>query len=62
MKFLKETFITIVCVLALIYVLFSFGNGTFNFQFWPEKGREIFAAFGALASIFIFAIQALRYW
>lgn len=59
--FLKETFTVIIFVLALLYVLFSFGNGTFNFQYWSDHARSVFAGFGGFFSFVIFVIQALRY-
>ena len=61
MKFLKETFIGIICLLALAYVLFSFGNGSFNFAEWDAKARLALALSGFAISGVVIMIQAVRY-
>jgi len=35
-QFLKETFTAIACFPALLYVLFSFGNGSSDISTWTE--------------------------
>jgi len=61
-QFLKETFTAIACFPALLYVLFSFGNGSFDISTWTEGARGSLAAFGALLSAVITIIQGLRYF
>ena len=61
-QFLKETFTAIACFIALLYVLFSLGNGSFDMSAWSEGARGALAAFGALISGVITVIQLIRYF
>ncbi len=60
-QFLKETFTAIACFIALVYVLFSLGNGTFYLSMWTEGARAALAIFSAFVSAIIVVIQFIRY-
>jgi len=60
MNFIKETRNLILLILLLLYVLFSFGNGTFDFTEWSERARDMMAGFGAVLSVGIIVIQMVR--
>lgn len=61
MKFLLETFLTIILFLLLTYLLFSIGNGNFNFQLWSENARNGFSFMGVIETIGILFVQLIRY-
>ena len=50
----------IVCVIAVMYVLFSLGNGSFDFTSWVAVSREMMAAFDGLFTFVIVVIQFFR--
>ena len=60
MKWIKEAMILIACIIAVMYVLFSLGLASFDFTAWPEKPREMMAAFGGMFSLFVAIIQMFR--
>jgi hypothetical protein len=47
-------------MILLLYVLFSFGNGNFDFTEWPQRARDMMAGFGGLLSVGIIVIQMVR--
>lgn len=60
MNFVKETRNLILLMILLLYVLFSFGNGNFDFTEWPQRARDMMAGFGGLLSVGIIVIQMVR--
>ena len=61
MKFLLETTLAILIFVGLIYLIFSFGNGGFNFQTWEKASQEALALASMFMSMFILVIQIFRY-
>jgi hypothetical protein len=61
MKFLFETALAILVFVGIIYLLFSLGNGSFNFQTCVQEVRNGLAVCSTMVSIVIVFIQIIRY-
>lgn len=61
MKFITETFLFLVFVYCVTYLLFSFGNGSFDFTTWVKDSQENLAITCSVVTIFTFVVQIIRH-
>ncbi len=62
---MKETlrlFLVIVAYLGILYVLFSIGNGSFDFSLWKESVRSGFSIVGGFGTIFLIFSKWVLEW
>ena len=62
MKFLKETSLFLAFMYCIIYVLFSFGNGSFDFTTWVKDAQEALAISCGMVTLCTLFIQAFRHF
>lgn len=61
MKFITETFLFLVFMYVIMYVLFSFGNGSFDFTTWVKDGQQGLALSCGMITLFTLLIQIFRH-
>jgi hypothetical protein len=61
MKFIIETFLFLVFMFCVIYVLFSFGNGSFDFTTWSKDGQQGLTMACSSITLFTLFIQIFRH-
>lgn len=54
--------LVIITFLALLYFLFSVGNGSFDFSTWNETARKGFAIGSGMGTMFIIASKWMLGW
>lgn len=60
-KFLTETFLFLILIYGITYVLFSFGNGSFDFTTWVKENQEALGTVCTCETIIVLMIQIIRH-
>jgi fumarate reductase subunit C len=62
MKFITETFLFLAFMYVIMYILFSFGNGSFDFTTWVKDSQEALAVSCGMITLITLFVQAFRHF
>ena len=61
MKFITETFLFLAFMYVVMYVLFSFANGSFDFTTWVKNSQEALSIACGMITLFTLFVQIFRH-